>query len=512
MKKRLISLSVLFILPFLVSCGESNTENNTPGAGDNTPSTDTTNLEYRQLSQSVNEYYKNADTSSSDALVSSLNSIITANYVKKSYKDAYTIIAEADEDPYNKDNVLCNYTGVSIPKNLDSTKGWNREHTFPKSHGFNADSFAAYSDCHHLMATGNNINSKRGDLDFDEVESHDGTVETDIYGNAWINNTCFEPRDEIKGDVARMLFYMTVRYNDSTLDLDLVDSIPTETSDTSTGKGTLGNLSTLIKWHYQDPVSDKEIKRNEVVYSYQKNRNPFIDHPEWVNVLYDTDYNKEKVTASKVTKVVNDINALPENPTLENEAAVTSIFNAVAQLNSQERLYVNNFYKLTKARQLLTYLKENSSQADFDIVLDFSGTGLASGYAANQTFSVSTHSFTVSEGGVNNAAFVVGTNGKKVSPSDLTTIGLSGTGSYLVANFSIQNAVKMQIDAEKFGGTVSKMYVLSKTDSTYTKLYEGTFTDGKTTIDLNNFSGQFVIAFEGTTPRVAIKTISIQTK
>lgn len=508
MKKRLISLSVLFILPFLVSCGGTNTENNTPGAGDNTPSADTTNLEYRQLSQSVNEYYKNADTSSSDALVNSLNSIITANYVKKSYKDAYTIIAEADEDPYNKDNVLCNYTGVSMAKDLDSsTKGWNREHTYPKSRGFDSESFAAYSDCHHLMATGKSINSNRGNLDFDEVSKYSETPNTDLYGNAWINNKCFEPRDEIKGDVARMIFYMTIRYNDSTLNLNAVDTVPTENDSCQ-----IGCLSTLIKWHYQDPVSDKEIQRNEVVYSYQKNRNPFIDHPEWVNVLYDTDYNKEKVTASKVTKVVNDINALPENPTLENEATVTSIFNAVAQLNSQERLYVNNFYKLTKARQLLTYLKENSSQADFDILLDFSGCGLTNAYTANQTFSLNTHSFTLSVGCFNDSKeFIVGTNGKKVSATDLTALGLTGTGGYLQSNFSIRNATKMVIEIPNSYGTINKTYLLGKSGDTYIKLYEGAFAKGKITIDLDNYSGEFILAFSGTNPRVVIKTIGIVT-
>ena len=513
MKKRLASLSVLLLVPFLVSCGENNTNN----SGNSTQGGGTT-LEYRKLADSINTYYANVDTSSKEQLESTLHTIITTGYVKKTYKEAYSILAEADEDPFNKDNILCNYTGVSIPKALDSTsKGWNREHTYPKSHGFNDEKFEAYSDCHHLMATGVLINSKRGDLDFDEVANYAGTAETDAYGNAWINSTCFEPRDEVKGDIARMLFYMTIKYNDSTLDIDLVNAIPTKTTGTS-GKGTLGNLATLIKWHYQDPVSDKEIARNEVVFSYQKNRNPFIDHPEWVNVLYDTDFSKETVTDSKVTAVIKDINELPETLTLENEEKVNSIMNAVKALNSQEKLYVNNYYKLTKANQNITYLKENSSQAAFDIYLDFSGTGLASSYSANQTFTVSEHSFTVSSGGVNNGVFVAGTNGKSGKPgnTDLAaTFGLTGYGAYLQANFSIQNAKKFVVDVGKGGGTIDKVYLMSKTDSTYTKLAEVAFKEGKLEFELDNFSGQFVLVFGASSstnyPRMIINSIAIST-
>ena len=106
---------------------------------------------------------------------------------------------------------------------------------------------------------------------------------SDSYGNKW-NNTFFEPRDEVKGDLARAMFYLVVRYDDpQELDLELSESV---TSSSSNKTGQLGILSVLLEWHKLDPVSEKELERNEKAYKIQGNRNPFIDHPDWVSLLY----------------------------------------------------------------------------------------------------------------------------------------------------------------------------------------------------------------------------------
>ena len=96
------------------------------------------------------------------------------------------------------------------------------------------------------------------------------------------NEYSFEPRDAVKGDVARMLFYMDTRYEgqDITPDLELVDRV------TSVGEAKLGTLCRLIEWHKNDPVDEVEISRNNRIYEFQGNRNPFIDHPEWATLLY----------------------------------------------------------------------------------------------------------------------------------------------------------------------------------------------------------------------------------
>lgn len=211
---------------------------------------------------------------------------------KASYSKVWEILKTADRDPANLDNILCIYTGQSIPiANQDKGTGgnniWNREHLWPKAKGFKSESMTAHNDCHHLHASEKNINNYRANLDFGEVSN---PTKTDNYGNRW-NSSYFEPRDEVKGDIARSLFYMVVRYDgdecgNCLLDLELIDGTVSSSMITSGSVGRLGDLSTLLKWHYEDPVDDTERRRNEAVYSYQGNRNPFIDHEEFVSYLY----------------------------------------------------------------------------------------------------------------------------------------------------------------------------------------------------------------------------------
>ncbi|HPF42999.1 MAG TPA: endonuclease, partial [Bacillota bacterium] len=139
-----------------------------------------------------------------------------------------------------------------------------------------------YSDLHHLRPTDVSVNSLRADLDFGEAT----TLVSDTYGDVetycYYSSSYFEPRDEIKGDVARMLFYMAVRYEGESgePDLELVNG--TTTSDSSN----IGDLATLLLWNVADTVDAYEKSRDNLVYEYQHNRNPFIDHPEWVEIIF----------------------------------------------------------------------------------------------------------------------------------------------------------------------------------------------------------------------------------
>ena len=104
----------------------------------------------------------------------------------------------------------------------------------------------------------------------------------------------FEPRDAIKGDIARILFYMDVRYEgDQTKepDLRLVEALPRDLRRgvDRNGNGYFSNISTLLKWHEQDPVDEMERRRQDRVFEIQGNRNPFIDHPEWVGPVFQPD-------------------------------------------------------------------------------------------------------------------------------------------------------------------------------------------------------------------------------
>lgn len=225
-------------------------------------------------------YYKRVNLNDdSEVIKETLGQIISANYVKHSYKDNNTVLKYTDPDPKGSGKAICIYSGRA----LDSG-AWNKEHVWAKSHGFPNESYEPYCDAHHLRPSTTSINSTRSNKDFGEVPN----ATPDAYGNK-TNNVLFEPRDEVKGDIARMMFYMETRYGSNTkYNLKLVNS---KTTSASNLNGRFGNLETLIKWHYEDPVSKEEIYRNNVIFdNYQHNRNPYIDHPEYVDYVYPSKY------------------------------------------------------------------------------------------------------------------------------------------------------------------------------------------------------------------------------
>ncbi|MGV2620639.1 endonuclease [Halobacillus sp. ACCC02827] len=223
-------------------------------------------------------YYDRADSLTGDALKAELHDIID-DHTEISYSQVWDALRNTDEDPENPANVLLLYTGDSISKNRNGggVDDWNREHVWAKSHGGFGTAMGAGTDLHHLRPTDVSVNSSRSNLDFDNGGSpYSDAPDTYYDGDSW------EPRDEVKGDVARMIFYMAVRYEGDQGELDL------EVADfTGTSGPYLGKLSTLKEWHESDPVDDFERNRNEVIYEdYQHNRNPFIDHPEYVEEIW----------------------------------------------------------------------------------------------------------------------------------------------------------------------------------------------------------------------------------
>ena len=245
-------------------------------------------------------YYDQANNLSSDELKEALHQIIS-NHVIFPYTsnstDTWDILQESDQDPNENNNMILVYTGRSQEKgyrdgsgnysqyengNGTQSNSWNREHIWPKSHGFPDDNDNAYTDVHNLKPCDRSVNSSRGTKDFDfggnqHSEASDCLTDSD----SW------EPPDYVKGDIARILFYMVVRYDpgvdheNNTFDLELVDyTTPNNT------EPILGKLSSLLDWHLSDPVDDFEINRNEIIFGFQENRNPFIDHPNLVNYLW----------------------------------------------------------------------------------------------------------------------------------------------------------------------------------------------------------------------------------
>ncbi len=221
-------------------------------------------------------YYAGAGGLSGDDLKLFLHELIDDHTVK-SYGDLRDLLQVSDEDPNNPDNVILLYTGVSVSSTWDYGATWNREHVWPRSHG-DLEDFGgpAFSDMHHIRPSNPYVNGDRSNLDFDMGGSL--VPRTD---DCFKDGDSFEPRDEVKGDVARMIFYMAVRYEGDSGELDL------EINELVNNSGPyMGLLSVLIEWHLNDLPDTFELNRNEVIYGYQGNRNPFIDNPEFVELIW----------------------------------------------------------------------------------------------------------------------------------------------------------------------------------------------------------------------------------
>jgi len=281
------SLFLIFML-LLSGCATQESKQNNLSNNIETnrePASNLRNVSYKPESEEgvnwLNDvYYKDAKGKSGEELKRTLHQIISKQD-NISYDEAYDALEETDQDPNNHDNVLLFYAGRSESKSRrgGGDDDWNREHVWAQSHFKNN---IIKSDLHNLKPEDVDVNGRRANRDFD-IECDQSTCKKDeeapdtIYDqNSW------EPRDEIKGDVARILFYMAVRYQggDGKPDLELVDKA-------GTSFPYHGKLSTLLKWHREDPVDDFESRRNNVIYEkYQHNRNPFIDHPEWVESIW----------------------------------------------------------------------------------------------------------------------------------------------------------------------------------------------------------------------------------
>lgn len=225
-------------------------------------------------------YYDDAEGKTGEDLRSSLHTIISTGVDQLTYDEAWDALKNTDEDPANPADVILLYSGDS--RSEDANGGdpddWNREHVWAKSHGDFGTDPGPGTDVHQLHPTDVTVNSTRGNLDFDE-----GGQEVEEAPGNFYDDDSWEPRDEVKGDVARTIMYMDVRYDggDGFPDLVMNDEVDNGSNPN------IGRLSVLLKWNEADPPDEFEQRRNDVVYDqYQHNRNPFVDHPEWAAAIW----------------------------------------------------------------------------------------------------------------------------------------------------------------------------------------------------------------------------------
>lgn len=255
-------------------------------------------------------YYSSLEGLSGAALKQAVQNIIANPAVVRAhnYGDIVEILKKADQNPLNSNQVWMMYVEAPRAK-LDYQTGssnvgtWNREHIYPQSRGgfsngtsstpdginvwlpTNADDInAAHADAHHLRAEDGPENSSRNNRDYGGTD-YNGPVGTQ---GSW------------KGDVARAVFYMAVRYNA----LDVVNGNPPDTT-----VGQLGDLASLLAWNHSDPSDDFEMNRNNYIYTWQVNRNPFIDHPGLADYIWGTHVG-EPWSATLSTPDVNTLQVL----------------------------------------------------------------------------------------------------------------------------------------------------------------------------------------------------------
>jgi hypothetical protein len=272
-------------------------------------------------------YYSTLEGKSGLTLRQAIRDIIAnPNSVRvQNYGDAYTVLKDADQNPENSGQVWMIYDEQPISKIDYQTDNsiigkWNREHIYCQSRlgipstfipigipdGINtwrlttgsADIEASHDDTHHLRAVGGQENSTRNNRNY-------GVDYNGPTGNlgSW------------RGDVARAIFFMAIRYNS----LNVVNGDPA-----SSPTGQIGDLATLLSWNSLDPADDFEMNRNNVIYNWQMNRNPFVDYPTLVNYVFGNLTNATWNAALSTTDFIQKSPSIYPNPA-RNQIAISGL-------------------------------------------------------------------------------------------------------------------------------------------------------------------------------------------
>jgi endonuclease I len=265
------------------------------------------------IAQGPPGYYDTVDLSSAQSLRATLHAVIDDHqrfpYTSTS-TDTWNILESADQDPANGTRIRDLYRNRSYAKVGGGNNDYDREHLWPRSYGIPDDDGRNYpfTDCHHLFLCDSAYNAARSNKPFQDAGP--GTSEYPIEGGTsgvfpgnanWSTGSFTTGRWQVwsdrRGDVARALLYMDIRYEGgvhgvtgfSEPDLILTDDrnlIASRNTGANESVAYMGILSTLLTWNRLDPPDTNERRRNDIVSSFQGNRNPFVDHPEWAAILF----------------------------------------------------------------------------------------------------------------------------------------------------------------------------------------------------------------------------------
>ena len=427
------------------------------------------------FAQAPANYYNGTSGLAGAALKTKLSQIITAGAQDHGYGGLYDGYPTTDRDHFyeNDGSVLDMYsenpTGPDPYNYQHGVKKWgnyssegdcyNREHVVPQSF-FNSKA-PMVSDIHFIRPTDGKVNGMRSNYPFGAVASPSFTSKNGTKvgpsSSTGYGGTVCEPIDEFKGDIARMIFYFVTRYE-------------SQLGGFSTGNMLGGSAypglqswekDVLLSWATQDPVSPTEIERNNASYVFQKNRNPFIDHPEWVQQIWGT-------------QVVD--NEAPSTPT---NLAVASTSTASANLTwtastdniavSYYRIFVNgNFHSNAPSNAAtVSGLMQGTTYNFYVIAADAAGNFSAQSNTATGTTLVDNEAptaptnLTVGSVGTNSIAvnWTAATDNVGVSSYDLyvngTIMGSTTDTNSNIANLDPSTTYTIYVVAKDAGGNVS---------------------------------------------------------
>ena len=322
--------------------------------------------------QIPNGYYDDAQGLTGENLRTALYNIIK-DHNSRSYDNLWTDFESTDKksngkvwDMYStKADGTFSYEYTFGSDQCDNYSGegscYNREHSFPKS-WFDED-YPMYTDLFHLYPTDGYVNSMRSNYPYGETNSPSWTSSNGSKRGACsypgYSGTIFEPIDEYKGDFARTYFYMVTRYKNITSNWD---------SDMLSGD----NLSTwavnlLVDWAEQDPVSQKELNRNNAVYNIQYNRNPYIDHPEYICYIWTGCESAITETGTNVSISIYP-NPAKDNVTItynsvDKKSTIATIHNLLGTKIQEIELHQNlNKLNIETYKKGIYFIKINNSE------------------------------------------------------------------------------------------------------------------------------------------------------
>jgi endonuclease I len=250
--------------------------------------------------EAPSNYYSNA-TSTGASLKAQLTSAMSAGHIQRSYGDFRFSAAIHDQDPSNSSRIMLAYSGLSNSAQWDSAATWNREHVWPQARQPGSASNGTQGnlgDPHALRPCNTRVNSDRGNMPFG---FKDTTGAFRDLGSYWFTG------DACRGDIARSLFYSDTRW--TSRGLSLVNGFPSGNQ--------MGDLESLIEWHYLDPPDEFERRRNHTIFSqqfnpqyYTNNRNAYVDKPEFVWSIYVDQMNDSTITIAGGTNNANGSSSL----------------------------------------------------------------------------------------------------------------------------------------------------------------------------------------------------------